>query len=104
MTAQSDMTAATGYAEMVDNSTPDTLAATLQGAADAARRDAARLEGQAAELRRQAAGLEDKPGMSDAAEDLLAEAARVDEDANSRAGMAAAFEDEAQKAAARRTG
>jgi hypothetical protein len=43
--------------------------------------------------------MEDKPGMADAATNLIAEAVKAEDDAEQRLGMAAAFEDRAAVAA-----
>jgi hypothetical protein len=88
-------TLTTGYAGMVDSSTPATLSATLANAADAARQDAAAKQAQADELRREAAGMEDKPGLTESAERLLEEAANAEDDAEQRLCMAAAFDERA---------
>jgi hypothetical protein len=92
-------TIATGYAGMVDSSTAKTLSESLANAADSARADAAAKQERASELRVEAAGMEDKPGMADAATNLIAEAVKAEDDAEQRLGMAAAFEDRAAVAA-----
>jgi hypothetical protein len=99
MTAQTD-TIRSGYADMIDNSTPQTLASTLAEAADAARLDAETCQGKAEDLRAEAAGLEDKPGMREAAESFLREAVQWEETAENRRGMAAAYDTKAAEALA----
>lgn len=85
-----------GYADMIDNSTPVTLMATLGEAAEAARVDAAAFDDKAAQLRAEAAGLDDKPGMREAAESFLREAAQAEATAEARRGMAAAYDNRAE--------
>lgn len=99
------MTAVTsGYAHMIDNSTPQTLATTLTEAAGAARVDASKYQEKAAELRAEAAGLDDKPGMRDAAQNFLREAAECDAVAENRLGMAAAYDNRSAQVAAAAAG
>lgn len=90
MATTTDLT--TPYAHMIDPSTPTTLTATLDSAAGAARQDAVKFDERATALRHEASGLVDKDGMRSAAENMLAEAARHEETAEQRRGMAAAYE------------
>lgn len=99
-----DTDLASGYAHLIDNSTPQTLAATLAEAADAARADADRYTAKAEELRGEAAGLDDKPGMRDAAENFLREAAQLEQTAEDRRGMAAAYDNRAAQVGTQATG
>jgi hypothetical protein len=91
------------YTDMIDPSTTETLVETLGQAADSARADAARLEERAAELRSNAASLEDKPGMRDAAENIIREAAALEATAELRLGLAAGYESRADDVAAEAT-
>lgn len=86
-----------------DASTPETLAQALRETADNARRSAVDKDAQAESLRSQAAALQDKPDMSESAQGLLNEAARLAEVAEARRGMAAAYEDKAAQVDAQRT-
>jgi hypothetical protein len=94
--------AITGYASMIDRSTPESLHNSLREAADTARRDGQEMTEKADELRATAAGLEDKPGMKGAAENFLREASALDETALTRLGMATAFDERADRVAAER--
>lgn len=89
-------------ATATDASTPETLAQALRETADNARRSAVDKDAQAESLRSQAAALEDKPDMSESAQGLLNEAARLAEVAEARRGMAAAYEDKAAQVDAQR--
>lgn len=80
----------TGYANMVDNSTPATLDRTLGEAQDAASSAARRNETKANDLRAEAAGMTSKD-MANAAEGLLREAGRLDDDADKHRGWAQAL-------------
>jgi hypothetical protein len=88
----------TGYAHMVDSATPATLRSTLSGVAESARISAADLRKKAEDLRTEAAGLMEKDDMSTSGEEFLAEAARLEETAEARLGVAAAYEDRASAA------
>lgn len=90
-------------ATATDVSTPETLAQALRETADNARRSAVDKDAQAESLRSQAAALQDKPDMSESAQGLLNEAARLAEVAEARRGMAAAYEDKAAQVDAQRT-
>lgn len=90
----------TGYAHTVDQSTPQTLRQTLIEASNQARAAANEMDAKARDLRTEAAGLSEKPDMSDTAERLLREAAGLEETAEKRRGMAAAYDDRAATVAA----
>jgi hypothetical protein len=76
-------------------STFATVARTLRGAEETARRSAADWDARAEGLRAQAAALSDKPDLAETAAELLDEAARAAETADARRGRAAAYADKA---------
>lgn len=80
------------YASRVDLTNRNTMVTTLTAVATQARVDAAQLEEEARDLKVQAGNLSDKERLGGAADDLLREAARRNEDADSRRGLAAAYE------------
>lgn len=90
----------TVYAQRVDLSSTETLVSTLDEVAQAARLDATTLDDEAQGLRREYAGLSEKERLHGNAETLLKEAARREEDAESRRGLAAAYEKQASELAA----
>lgn len=90
------------YAHLIDPSTPETRAATLRVASEAARTDAANLSEKAERLDREAAGLADKPKMAAAANGMRIEASKARDTADQRVGMAAAYEQVAEEFAAER--
>ncbi|CAM3499681.1 hypothetical protein STSO111631_21525 [Stackebrandtia soli] len=82
------------YLHMVDPSSTESWRASNSSAAAQARKDASVQEAKANELRQQAASLEEK-GMTLAAEDLMREAAGLDENVQIRLGIAAGFDEQA---------
>ena len=86
-----------GYAQQVDQSTPQTRIQTLSTIADVARADARKSEEKARSYHADAAGLlnSTSPALQAEAEHLKREAARLEQDAQARAGVAHAFEDAA---------
>lgn len=87
--------AGTGYAHLIDPSTPQSRAASYEEVANHARQDGARLSEMAEAMRQEASGLADKEGMEVAVARLLQEANRAAETAEIRAGTARAFEEAA---------
>lgn len=104
-TERNKMSAATsegiqsGYAHMIDNSTPESRARTLNEAAQEARLSATHHEELARQARAEAAALDGMKGMRETAERFLREAAALDEVALKRRGMAGAYEELAGDAA-----
>lgn len=92
------------YAHLIDQSTPESKAQTLNEVADIARADATRLNEQADELARQAAAMNDKPGMAAAQQKLRTKVQEISDDASARIGWARAFEEAAAAMAAERNG
>lgn len=80
------------YASQVDLTNKQTMRTTLTSVAKTARVDAATLEEEGRDLRRQAANLSEKERLAGAADDLLIEAGRREQDAESRLGLASAYE------------
>jgi flagellar biosynthesis/type III secretory pathway protein FliH len=99
MPSPSPTTIRSGYADLVDNATPEKLIETLGNAATAAREDAAKIAAHADELRAEAGALGDKPGMRDTAENFQQVAAEHDETAENRLQMAKAYDDRADEVA-----
>lgn len=95
------MSAADQYVEMIDRSTPTTYASSCLEAAAQARRDAARKEEEGKKLRREAETFAALPGAANQkmAQDLQAEAAQCEEDAQDRIQWAARLDEMANDAA-----
>lgn len=91
------------YGQMIDLSTPQTKADTLRQVSETARRDQLRLSGQADEMRGAAAGLPEKGYEEDKARMLL-EAARLEEDSETRGHWAVAAGERAEQFAAELNG
>lgn len=79
----------------VDASTPQERAQAWAKTAQAHRLDAAKRQEQAEEFRRQAEAISDKPGLADEADDLLAQARKLEEIAEERLGSAIAYDEAA---------
>lgn len=89
------------YAAMIDTSTPETRAATTRNAAEAARNDAERLDGLADEFLARSVEFKNK-GMFGAAHLQHVESSKCRDTADTRRGMAMAYDQAADEFAAER--
>lgn len=97
------MKSADTYVEMIDNSTPATVATTCEQAAEQARADSRVKEEEAKELRREAATFDSLPGAANraTAQKLRAEAENCEQDARNRLTWAARLDGMARDANAK---
>lgn len=97
------MKSADSYAQMIDNSTPATIANTCEQAAEQARADAAVKEEEAKDLRREADTFDSLPGAANkaTAAKLRAEAANCEQDAKNRLAWAGRLDGMARDASAK---
>lgn len=97
------MKSADAYVEMIDNSTPTSLARSCEGAAEQARADSREKEEDAKNLRREAATFDSLPGAANKAEaqKLRSEAENAEQDAKNRLTWAARLDGMARDASAK---
>ena len=93
--------AESGYAHLVDNSTPESLARTLQEAADEAGAEGARINTEADALDAEGRGLLSIAGMEARGEAMIREAAGMKEDGGNRLRMSAKYGDMAAQVGSR---
>lgn len=100
------MKSADTYVEMIDNSTPATVATTCEQAAEQARRDAAEKEEDAKKLRHQAETFDSLVGIGNkaAAQKLREEAGKCEQDARNRLQWASRLDGMARDATAKLAG
>lgn len=100
------MKSADAYVEMIDNSTPATVATTCEQAAEQARRDATEKEEEAKGLRREAETFDSLPGAGNkaAAQKLRIEAGKCEQDAKNRLQWASRLNGMARDATAKLAG
>lgn len=97
------MKSADAYVELIDNSTPTSLAKSCEDAAEQARADSREKEEDAKNLRREAATFDSLPGAANKAQaqKLRAEAENAEQDARNRLTWAARLDGMARDAAAK---
>jgi len=97
------MKSADAYVEMIDNSTPASVAKSCEDAAEQARRDATEKEEEAKNLRREATTFDSLPGVGNkaTAQKLREEAANAEQDARNRLHWAGRLDGMARDASAK---